>query len=76
MPLRILMVTGMPAGAAVSTAALTIEPNSRRFHGIAEPPPLLVIFLTLQPKLRSMWSARFSSTTRRTALAVITGSTP
>ena len=46
------------------------------FHGIADPPPLLVIFFTLQPKLRSMWSARFSATTRRTARAVMTGSTP
>ena len=63
-------------GGGVHGRGLTIAPNSRRFHGIAEPPPLLVIFRTLQPKFRSMWSARFSSTIRRTARAVISGSTP
>ena len=76
MPLRILTVTGIPAGAAASTAARTIRAKSRRRHGSAEPPPLRVTFGTGQPKFRSMWSARFSSTMLRTAPAVISGSTP
>ena len=50
--------------------------NRSRFHGSAEPPPLRVTFGTGQPKLRSMWSARSSATSIRTASAMIAGSTP
>ena len=76
MPLRILIVSGMPAGAAASTACRTIRPNSRRRHGRALPPPRRVTLGTGQPKFRSMWSAQPSSATIRTAAAVTSGSTP
>ena len=76
MPIRILTVTGMPAGRGGSTAVRTIASNSRRLYGRADPPPLRVTFGTGQPKLRSMWSARSSSTTIRTACPTTTGSTP
>ncbi len=74
MPFRILTVTGKPS--AATTALRISDPNRRRFHGSAEPPPLRVTFGTEQPKFRSMWSARSSSTIIRTAAAVMSGSTP
>jgi hypothetical protein len=74
MPNRILIVTGTPS--AASTAARTIRANSRRRHGRAAPPPLRVTFGTGHPKFMSMWSARFSRTTMRTARPTVSGSTP
>ena len=76
MPLRILMVSGMPPREASRTAVVTIAVNRSVFHGSAEPPPLRVTLGTGQPKLRSMWSARSSSTSIRTACPIVTGSTP
>ena len=40
----------------------TMSPNRPMLNGIAAPPPLRVTLGTGQPKLRSMWSARSSST--------------
>jgi hypothetical protein len=74
MPLRIFTVTG--TSPAAPTAARTIRSNSRHRHGRADPPPLRVTLGTGQPKFRSTWSARSSSTTIRTARSTITGSTP
>ena len=54
MPLRILTVTGTPAGLAARTACATIAANRSSFHGRAAPPPLRVTLGTGQPKLRSM----------------------
>src|SRR5674476_1688359 len=76
MPLRIFTVTGTPYGAAASTAARTIAANRSRFQGSTAPPPLRVTLGTGQPKLRSMWSARSSLTSIRTAALTVTGSTP
>ncbi len=76
MPLRIFTVTGIPAGAAASTAAVTIRRNRCRFHGSAEPPPRRVTFGTGHPKFKSMWSARSSSATISTARRIPSGSTP
>ncbi len=76
MPIRIFTVTGTPAGAATRTAWATIAVNRPSFQGRAEPPPLRVTLGTGQPKLRSMWSARSSSTSSRTAAATVPGSTP
>ena len=67
MPLRILIVSGTPPREASRTAVVTIEAKRSVFHGRAEPPPLRVTLGTGQPKLRSMWSARSSSTSMRTA---------
>ena len=50
--------------------------NSPIFQGSAAPPPLRVTLGTGQPKFRSMWSARSSSTSIRTAAPTVTGSTP
>lgn len=74
MPLRILMVTG--SSPAFATASRRIARSSGRLYGSAEPPPLRVTLGTGQPKFRSMWSARSSSTIIRTALPTVTGSTP
>ena len=74
MPLRILTVTGRPF--ACRTAWATIAANRSRFHGRAEPPPLRVTLGTGQPKFRSMWSARSSSASMRTAAPTVPGSTP
>src|SRR6266540_2962828 len=76
MPRRIFTVTGTPAGRAAATAAHTIAAKSRRRHGSAAPPPRRVTFGTGQPKFRSTWSARSSSTTIRTAAPTTAGSTP
>ena len=76
MPLRILIVTGTSARDASSTAVRTIAANRSVFQGSAEPPPRLVTLGTGQPKLRSTWSARSSSTTMRTARPTLTASTP
>ena len=76
MPLRILTVTGMPAGEASRTAPETIASKRSRFQGRAAPPPLRVTLGTGQPKFRSMWSARSSVTSIRTAAATVAGSTP
>ena len=75
MPLRIFTVTGTRPSAA-ATASATTARNRSRFHGSAEPPPLRVTLGTGQPKFRSTWSARSSSTTIRTAAAMMAGSTP
>ena len=75
-PTRIFTVTGTPASPAVRTAVDTIASNSRRLNGSAEPPPRRVTLGTGQPKFRSMWSARSSSTTIRTAAPTTVGSTP
>ena len=74
MPTRILTVTGMVP--AARTAAVTMRANRLRRHGSAAPPPLRVTLGTGQPKFRSTWSARSSSTTMRTASATMSGSTP
>ena len=76
MPLRILMVSGTLPLEASLTAVWTIEVKRSIFHGRAEPPPRRVTLGTGQPKLRSMWSARSSSTSIRTAWPTVTGSTP
>src|SRR5690606_1010372 len=74
MPIRIFIVTGrLPAFA---TASRRMRRSRLRLYGRAEPPPRLVTFGTGQPKLRSMWSARSSSTIMRTALPTVAGSTP
>ena len=75
MPLRILTVTGTASGAASRTAPATMPRTGRVFHGRAAPPPLRVTLGTGQPKLRSMWSARSSVTSIRTAAAAVAGST-
>ncbi len=75
MPLRILTDTGTRPSAA-AMASWTMLRNRSRFQGRALPPPLRVTFGTGQPKLRSMWSARSSSTSSRTAAATVAGSTP
>ena len=75
MPLRILTVTGTSPFAPSVTAAETMARKRSRFHGRAAPPPLRVTLGTGQPKLRSMWSARSSVTSIRTAAAVVAGST-
>ena len=76
MPLRILMVSGtLPLDASL-TAVCTIDVNRSIFQGRAEPPPRRVTLGTGQPKFRSMWSARSSSTSIRTAAPTVTGSTP
>lgn len=74
MPLRILMVTGRAP--ALPTASRRMERSRFRLYGSAEPPPLRVTLGTGQPKLRSMWSARSSSTIIRTAAPTVAGSTP
>ncbi len=74
MPLRILIVTG--SSPAPDTASRRMARSRFRLYGSAEPPPLRVTFGTGQPKLRSMWSARSSSTIMRTALPTVAGSTP
>src|SRR6478609_5243531 len=74
MPLRILMVTGRSP--ACATASRRIARRSGLLYGRADPPPLRVTLGTGQPKFRSMWSARSSSTIMRTALPTVTGSTP
>ena len=77
MPLRILTVTGTPYGAAAShRGADDGRGTGRVFHGSAAPPPLRVTLGTGQPKLRSMWSARSSVTSMRTAAPTVAGSTP
>ena len=76
MPLRILTVTGTFPREASWTAVRTIAVNRSVFQGRAEPPPRLVTLGTGQPKFRSMWSARSSSTTIRTACPTWTASTP
>ena len=76
MPLRILMVSGTSPRAASVVAALMMAVNRSVFHGRAAPPPLRVTLGTGQPKFRSMWSARSSSTIRRTAAPTVLGSTP
>ena len=77
MPLRILIVSGMPTGFAASTACSTMRPNSLRRQGSAEPPPRRVTLGTGQPKLRSMWSASPSSADHAAPRpAVTSGSTP
>ena len=76
MPLRIFTVTGIPPREASVTAVVTMASNRSCFHGRAEPPPLRVTLGTGQPKLRSMWSARSSSTSIRTAWPMVIGSTP
>jgi hypothetical protein len=76
MPLRILMVSGMPPLDASRTAVRTMAVKRSIFQGSAEPPPRRVTLGTGQPKLRSMWSARSSSTSMRTAAPTVTGSTP
>ena len=75
MPVRIFTETGTRPAAA-STAATTMLRNRSRFQGRALPPPLRVTLGTGQPKLRSTWSARSSSTRIRTASAITCGSTP
>ena len=67
MPLRILTVTGTRPSAASHGRARRSTANSRRLYGSAAPPPLRVTLGTGQPKFRSTWSARSSSTTIRTA---------
>ena len=75
-PLRIFTVTGTSYGAASLTAVPTMARNSSVFQGSAAPPPLRVTLGTGQPKLRSMWSARSSVTSMRTAAPTVAGSTP
>ena len=76
MPLRIFTVTGTSYGLASRTAPRTMASKRSRFHGRAAPPPLRVTLGTGHPKLRSMWSARSSVTSIRTAAATVAGSTP
>ncbi len=76
MPLRILTVNGTLPLDAACTAARTIAVKSSLFHGSAAPPPLRVTLGTGQPKFMSMWSARSSSTSMRTAAPTVAGSTP
>ena len=75
MPTRIFTVTGRRRR-QLRTAAETMSANSSMRHGSAEPPPLRVTFGTGQPKFRSTWSARSSSTIMRTAAPTTSGSTP
>ena len=68
--------TAADAASEARTVSRRIAASRSRFHGRAAPPPLRVTLGTGQPKLRSMWSARSSSTSIRTALPAMDGSTP
>ena len=64
------------AASLARTASVRIAASRSRFHGSAAPPPLRVTLGTGQPKFKSMWSARSSSTRIRTAAPTVAGSTP
>ena len=68
--------TARTAASLARTASLRIAASRSRFHGSAAPPPLRVTLGTGQPKFKSIWSARSSSTRIRTAAPTVAGSTP
>ena len=68
--------TALTAASLARTASVRIAASRSSFHGSAAPPPLRVTLGTGQPKFKSTWSARSSSTRIRTAAPTVAGSTP